>query len=162
MGSSASGKSTLARTLSKQLNIEVYHIDRMFWKSGWVSIGADALKEELEKVTALDEWIIDGNYSKTLDVRLPRATHIIYLERSTIGNLFRAFKRRMMYRNQSRPDIAEGCPEKIDLEFIMWILTFKRRNKDLLNELKMIDHFLLVKKPKNVTNILEWLKEKSK
>jgi hypothetical protein len=34
-----------------------------------------------------------------------------------------------MYRKKSRPDIAEGCPERLSLEFILWILNYPRRTR---------------------------------
>ncbi len=70
-----------------------------------------------------DAWVMDGNYSKLFyERRLDEADVIILLLFNRFSCLHRAAKRYRKYRNTSRPDMAAGCNEKLDWEFIRWIL----------------------------------------
>lgn len=132
IGSGGAGKSTLARKLSDITGIEIYHMDKLFWQPGWVSITREELADKIKEIVARDSWIIDGNYSSTMDIRMEAADTIIYLDFPSIVCLWGIFKRRIMYSGKKRPDITEGCNEKIDWEFFNWVLTYRRRNRKKL------------------------------
>ena len=132
IGSGGAGKSTLARQLGAILRIEVIHLDSRFWRPGWVptprpewtQIQADLVKEE--------SWIIDGNYGSTIDVRLAAADTIIFLDFPRGLCLWRVVRRWLQHIGRTRPDMAPGCPEKIDREFINWIWSFPAAERPLL------------------------------
>jgi adenylate kinase family enzyme len=88
----------------------------------------------VKKLVQEEEWIMDGNYRSTLDIRIPAADTIIWLYFSRFVCLWRAIKRKI---KNDRFDRLEGCQEKIDLGFIKWILwTFPRENcKHILEKL---------------------------
>ncbi|GLO64496.1 hypothetical protein MACH08_02800 [Oceanobacillus kimchii] len=117
IGSGGSGKSTLARQLGRELNIEVYHLDALFWKPNWVGVLKDEQRKIQEELVERESWIIDGNYGGTMEIRLHAADTIIFLHISRYICLFRAIKRSIKYRNRTRPDMGEGCNEKLDIEF---------------------------------------------
>lgn len=129
IGSGGAGKSTLAVQLGEKLGLEVYHIDALFWKPGWVSIPSDELREILADVVQRDSWIIDGNYSDSLDIRLVAADIVIFLDFPRHICLWRVIKRFLQHRGTTRPDMGPGCPEQIDWEFINWIWRFPTRSK---------------------------------
>lgn len=140
LGSGGSGKSTLARRLSDITGLRAYHIDSIFWKPGWVSISDDELINSLNEVISKDSWIIDGNYSRTIDMRLDACDTVIFLDYPRWMNLYRVLKRRIMYHNKPRPDMASGCREKLDLEFLMWVYNYpKRTRKKMLDKLESSD-----------------------
>ncbi|EEM22237.1 Topology modulation protein [Bacillus thuringiensis serovar tochigiensis BGSC 4Y1] len=68
-----------------------------------------------------DEWIIDGNYGETMDIRMNAADTIIFLDIHRTICVYRAFKRVVQYRNKTRPDMGAGCEERFDLQFFKWI-----------------------------------------
>lgn len=113
VGSSGSGKSTLARQLSKELEIPVIHLDKYFWHAGWVGTPFQTWQQQVQSFVAQDAWILDGNYRSTLDMRIKAADTIIFLDLPPWLCALRAIKRRIQYRNRSRPDMAEGCFERI-------------------------------------------------
>ncbi|MEP2829982.1 AAA family ATPase [Parvibaculum sp.] len=72
IGSPGSGKSTLARALGRRFGLPVTHLDRLWWQPGWVELGAGKFRPLVEEAVAKDKWVIDGNYSATWDIRMPR------------------------------------------------------------------------------------------
>lgn len=81
VGPSGSGKSTLGKTLSNKLGIPVIHLDSLFFKAGWVEIEKEELVEKVTQFIAVNEkWIIEGNYSSTLPIRLEHCDQAIFLD----------------------------------------------------------------------------------
>lgn len=78
IGSGGSGKSTLARDLGEILYIEVLHLDSLFWKPNWVGVPKVEQKKVQHELIKREEWIIDGNYGGTIDIRLNAADTIIF------------------------------------------------------------------------------------
>ncbi len=90
---------------------------------------ADAVRE--------DRWIMDGTGHATLDLRLPRADAVIWVRLPRLLCIMRVILRRIRYAGQSRPEMAEGCPEKIDLEFLRYIWNFEKKQAlEILDGLK--------------------------
>ena len=138
IGPGGSGKSTFARRLGQILNIEVKHLDRFYWRAGWTKPSNEEWLKTVNELTSGDSWILDGNFSGTLALRVERCDTIIFLDMPRLLCLWRITKRRLSYRNRSRPDMAEGCAEKLDQEFISWVWNYSRRSRPkvvkLLNE----------------------------
>jgi len=129
IGPGGAGKSTLATRLGERLNLEVKHLDRFYWRPGWVKPSPDEWVRTVEQLVSRDAWVIDGNYSGTLDLRAERCDTIVFLDLSRFLCLWRIAKRVLTYRSGTRPDMADGCREKIDLEFVLWIWNYSRRNR---------------------------------
>ena len=124
LGYSGSGKSTLARNLSEKYNIPVLHFDTVQFLPNW-EIRVQEEKERMTKdfLDANDAWVIDGNYSKlSYQRRMEEADVIILLLFNKISCLYRVTRRYLKYKDSTRPDMAVGCKEKLDWEFIKWIL----------------------------------------
>ena len=85
IGSSGAGKSTFARRLGAATGFPVTHIDQLFWQPGWVQTPKPSYLEGLAAVVEEDCWIIEGVNASTLDLRLPRADLLIWLERGRRG-----------------------------------------------------------------------------
>lgn len=123
-GYSGSGKSTLAETLGAHYGSEVLHLDKVQFLPNW-QVRNEESKRELVR-TFLDthnSWIIDGNYSKLFyDRRMEEADRIVLLLFNRLTCLWRVTKRYLTYRGRTRSDMAEGCDEKLDAEFIRWVL----------------------------------------
>lgn len=125
LGSPGAGKSTFSRRLGIALGFPVIHLDAHFWEPGWEIPEREAWVEtQRELIDSSDSWIMDGNYGSTIDVRLRAADTVIVLDCSTYICLYRVLKRWLQYRDRSRPDMAEGCPEKVDVEFLRYIWSF--------------------------------------
>lgn len=138
IGSGGAGKSTFARRLGELLNIQVKHLDKFYWRAGWREPAKEDWLKTVTELASDESWIMDGNYSGTLDFRIQQCDTIIFLDMSRLLCLWRVAKRRLLYRKGSRPDIAEGCPEQLNWEFVQWIWNYSRRSRPkvvrLLNE----------------------------
>ncbi|MCF6136426.1 DNA topology modulation protein [Pseudalkalibacillus berkeleyi] len=141
IGCPGAGKSTLSKKLGESLEIEVFHLDRLYWKPGWVETPREDLRAIQEQIVKQDTWIIDGNFSGTLDIRLEAADTIVFLDVPRIKCCYRVLKRRFMYHGKTRPDIGEGCPERIPLEFLRYVWKFQNDQRpQLLERLSRLDH----------------------
>ncbi len=129
IGPGGAGKSTLANQLGELLHIEVLHLDKFYWQSGWVEMSKPEWLKTVEKLIRRDAWIMDGNYSGTLDIRFKACDTVIFLDMARTLCLWRVLKRDLMYRKQSRPDMAQGCPERLTMEFTLWIWNYSSRTR---------------------------------
>ena len=132
MGSSCSGKSAIATSLSDLLGFPVVHLDKIsvtYLKSGVYSGAWDMMNEEICIAANQPMWIIDGNFSATRDYRLERADTIIYLDFNRYICLLRLFIRRI--KNFKQPQyIKNGCPEKLSIGMIKKIWSYPRESRD--------------------------------
>ncbi|SHG70026.1 P-loop NTPase family protein [Ornithinibacillus halophilus] len=137
IGNPGSGKSTLAKHLGSRLNLPVYHMDQLFWNPGWNSVDKDTLLKKHDEILLEKEWIIEGNYGVTLEQRLREADTIIFLHYSTLRSLYGITRRRIQYHNKTRPDMTEGCPERLNWEFFQYTRKFnKEKVPNLYSHLK--------------------------
>jgi adenylate kinase family enzyme len=124
IGLSGAGKSTLARKLDSKLKIKVFHLDRLFWKCGWIGETRDTRIDILQVLVREKQWIIEGTYLSSSEIHLDAADTIIFLDISPFLCLQRLIKRHLEYYRRSRRDIPEGCTDKLTLLRIMKVLTF--------------------------------------
>lgn len=162
IGCGGAGKSTFSQKLANILNIPVYHLDKLYWKPGWVESSKEEWDELIKKLVFKQEWIIDGNYSRTIDVRLKNADTIIFLNMPTYLCIYRIIKRRLMYRGKSRPDMNEGCKEKLHLDFVKWVYGYNRNiGPSILDKLRKYSNeknIIILNKPAEVQSFIYKLK----
>jgi adenylate kinase family enzyme len=128
LGCAGSGKSTLARRLGEQLVLPVIHLDNLFWEPHWVEADDAVFRKRVAAAIAGDAWITEGNYLRsTLPLRLPRADQIIVLTRPRWLLLWRVIVRALRFWGRERPDLAVGCPDKVDWPFLTYTWSFEKR-----------------------------------
>ena len=132
VGSGGSGKSTFARALGERAGLDVFHLDRLFWKPGWVETPRDEWRTVQHDLVARDSWIIDGNYSGTLDIRLRAADTVFFFDFARLVCLRRAVWRSV--RNHGKAIQAPGCPERLDLAFYRWIWNYPKTSRPVVIE----------------------------
>ncbi|MEM9754174.1 MAG: topology modulation protein, partial [Planctomycetota bacterium] len=91
-------------------------------------------RAKLAVIVAEERWIIDGNYSRHFDLRLPRADTVIWLDYPPRLYCWRMFKRNLTARFRERPDITEGCEERFDPEFFRYVWRFHKDRRPELVE----------------------------
>lgn len=162
IGCGGSGKSTLARQLGEKTGLPVVHLDKLFWHPGWVESTKEEIDAKIMQVLAQPQWIIDGNFNRTLPERLKRCDTVIYLDFSRIACLMGVLKRVITTYGTVRPDMAEGCPERFDFEFLKWVWNFNKNKREkyyrLLNEAEGVETIVL-KNRRAVKKFLKWVEE---
>ena len=109
-GMAGAGKSRFSRALSTKTGLPVIHLDVHFWKPGWVEPCEDEWRGKQRDLLTSDEWIADGNYHATLDLRLERADTAVFLDTPWWICAQRAFVRGI----RKRPVdflLPDGCDE---------------------------------------------------
>jgi adenylate kinase family enzyme len=134
IGCSGTGKSTLSAKLAKTLNLPLINLDSYFWKPGWVATSRNDWLPIVEELAASPRWIMDGNFDWSFHIRMPRADAIIFLELPRIICIYRVLRRWISYKGRSRPDMAPGCPEKMDMEFLLWVWRFNKAIRPIVQK----------------------------
>lgn len=126
IGSPGAGKSTLARRLAERFGLPLIHLDREYFGPGWSMPSKEEWREKVAALAARPEWVMDGNYASTFDLRVPRATAIVWLDvprwRCMAGVIWRVARN----YGRVRPDLGPDCTERLDWSFMRWIWSYPR------------------------------------
>lgn len=143
IGGSGSGKTTMARTLADRLQLPLIHLDKLYWRDNWQSVGSEVFDAQLLRELEKPEWIIEGNMKRTIPLRLGYCDTVIYLDYSRLTCLLGVIKRVVTNYGKSRDDMGGYCPERFDraeLEFLKIVWRYHRKNRKynyaLLDEAK--------------------------
>ncbi len=160
IGCGGAGKSTLARALGEKLKLPVVHLDKLFWRPGWVCVSA----EEFDRLLALElekpRWIMDGNYNRTIEVRLEKCDTVFYLDFSRLACVMGVVKRILTTYGQVRLDMGAGCPERFDWDFLKWVWNFNRDKREQYHRMRRESQgirWVVLKNRREVTKFLESL-----
>ncbi len=126
LGGPGSGKSTLAKRLSAVTGLPLYHLDRLHWRPGWVAPSKQEWHRLLAEIAAREKWIMDGGYSSSFHLRMPRADTNLWLDLPRRVYFPRVLKRMAINYGRQREDIGPGCPERFDFAFVKWAWTWQR------------------------------------
>jgi adenylate kinase family enzyme len=129
IGCSGSGKSTLARRLAAATGLPAVHLDRHYWRPGWVEPARQDWRAEVARLAAGDRWIIDGQYGGTLDLRLARADTLIFLDLPMPLCLARVLRRTVAGYGRNRAELPPGCPERFDWPFLKYVWNYRRSHR---------------------------------
>jgi len=129
LGNSGSGKSSFAEKLADKLGIPCIHLDSHYWKPNWIPTPKEEWPSIVRRLIDEDEWVMDGNYSTTLEERIQRADTAIYLRVARPIAFWRVIRRRIVHHGKVRAELPKGCYEKIDLDFLKWIWNHPKRAK---------------------------------
>lgn len=140
LGYSGSGKSTLARAIAKKTGFACLHLDSVHFLPGWVEKADEQARTEVQAfLTAHADWVIDGNYPALCRAeRLAAADAILFVALPRVSCLVRVLRRTRTHLGRVRPDMAPGCPERVDAAFLWWVLckgrsaAVRRRNREAL------------------------------
>ena len=147
IGCGGAGKSTLARQLGEKLGLPVVHLDKLFWKPGWEHISREEFDCLHREVLMQEKWIMDGNFDRTMAERIRYCDTVIYLDFDRLACLLGVAKRILTTYGTVRPDMGEGCPERIDWEFLQWVWNFNKEKREknyrLLNETDGVEKIVL-------------------
>ena len=130
IGCPGSGKSTVSRALHNKIGIPLYHLDMMYWNSDKTTVEKSVFLERLSVVLKKDEWIIDGNYGSTMELRMAACDTVIFLD-YPLDVCLDGIKER---RGKPRSDMPWIETEE-DAEFIEFIKSYNEQQKPKVLEL---------------------------
>ncbi|HEY7349423.1 MAG TPA: hypothetical protein VH599_14000 [Ktedonobacterales bacterium] len=133
VGTTSSGKSTLASQLGERLGLPHVELDALYWDANWTPAAPDVFRERVAQALGVDGWVVDGNYHMVRDIVWQRANTIIWLDYPLPLILWR-LARRTIWRITRRPELWNGNREtwrgtffSRDALFIWILQTYKRR-----------------------------------
>ncbi|EAD9198189.1 AAA family ATPase [Listeria monocytogenes] len=154
-GPNGAGKSTFATELGKHYDFEVCHLDKLFWQENWNAVAKADFEDKVDNImSSKKKYIIDGDYFFNLEKRLEHADLVIWIKIPVFLCVANIIKRRFKYMTNVRPDVTEGCDEKLNLSFLLYALKYNKRSgkqtKELLDnvydkELFVIDSYKKLK-----------------
>ncbi len=131
IGCPGSGKSTFSRSLHKITNIPLYHLDMLFWNEDKTTVEKSVFLDRLLKVIQNDEWIIDGNYSSTMELRMQACDTVIFLD-YPLDVCLNGIKER---KGKPRGDMPWIESDEDDAEFIEFIKNYNSQSRPKVTEL---------------------------
>ena len=129
IGSGGSGKSTVSTRLGRMLGLPVVHLDQLYWKAGWIETEKTVWAETVRETIAREAWILDGNYSGTLAERVEACDTVVFLDVPRFVCLWRVLCRTVRHHGRTRPDMPDGCPERFNIPFFVWIWNYPVRTR---------------------------------
>ena len=127
VGSPGAGKTTFVRKLGAKTGLPIVHLDFYYHqtehdyynnKEAWIA--------RVGELINTDEWIMDGNYTSSLELRFERADTIIFFDVPRRVAMQGVMKRRIQYHNKLREEMPSDWTEKANLEFLRYVWGFKR------------------------------------
>lgn len=134
IGTSCSGKSTLARALANQLRVPHVELDALYWRPNWTPAPTEEFRGLVAKAAAAAAWVADGNYLKARDILWGRATALVWLNYPFPVVAFRAL-RRTLRRIMRREVMWAGNRETFRGSFLSrdsilcWVCQTHRRHQ---------------------------------
>lgn len=130
IGCPGSGKSTFARAIAAKTGLPLYYLDMMYWNPDRTTKPKDEFRAALRETVELTEWIIDGNYGSTLEIRMDACDTVIFLDYPVEVCIAGVEER----RGKPRPDMPWVETEP-DLEFIEFIKKYNEESRPKVIEL---------------------------
>ncbi len=135
IGRPGSGKSTFAVWFSKILNIPVFHLDKYFFEKNWVERNYQEFLSSQKEMISNPSWIIDGNSTKSYEMRYKHAELCLYFNFPRWLCYWRVFKR-LFYKHRDIDDRAPNCPETVRWSLLKYMWNFEDRVNPILQQLQ--------------------------
>lgn len=130
IGCPGAGKSTFARKLRDKLNLPLYYLDMIWHKPDKTTYTKEEFDSKLASILKEDEWIIDGNYSRTLETRIQKCDTVFYLD-LPVEDCLKGAKSRVGTIREDLPWVED----ELDPEFREWIKEFPNVEIPIINEI---------------------------
>lgn len=132
IGSAGAGKTTFAKQLAQKLQLPLVHLDKLYWRGDWEHLSRDEFDTLLQRELEKPQWIIDGNFNRTIPHRLQYCDTVFYFDFPTITCLAGITKRTLTNLGKSRSDMGGNCIEYFDSQKISLyrnVLTFNKQHR---------------------------------
>ena len=135
VGTSSSGKSTLARAIAERLGVPCIELDALHWDPNWTEAADDVMRERVRSAIGGEAWVVDGNYSAVRDLVWARADTVVWLD-LPLPTILARYAARTVRRISARQELWSGNRERIRNllgrdSLLWWILgTYRRRRRE--------------------------------
>ena len=131
IGCPGSGKSVFSRELHDITGLPLYHLDLIHWRKDKTFLSREELVKKINEIGETEEWIIDGNYGATMELRMSLCDTIVFLDYPTEVCLSGIESR----RGKDRPDMPwVEREDEIDVEFIEFVKNYNTLNRPVVLE----------------------------
>ena len=124
LGCPGSGKSTFARALAARTGLPVVHLDNLWWRADGTHISREDFDRALGELLQGERWILDGDYSRTYEVRLRAADTVVFLDYPE-DVCMDGIRRRV---GEERPDMP-WTESTLDPELVAQVQSYRRDNR---------------------------------
>jgi len=135
VGTSCSGKTTLALALAERLGVPCIELDELHWEPNWTEAPGEVMRNRVQAAISADAWVVDGNYSVVRDLVWARADTVVWLDLS-LPTILARYAARTVRRVRAREELWSGNRERLGNllgrgSLLWWILsTYRRRRRD--------------------------------
>ncbi len=167
IGTTGSGKSTFSNQLAERLGYPCFHMDQLFWKPNWVETGDEEFFPKVESVVTGKTWVLDGNYSRTNDIKWKYADTIVWLDYSYPRTFFQLL-RRTINRVVTKAELWPGTGNRESFgrafmskySIFIWFFRNYKRNRKRYEEIERSlkenqVKFVRLRSPKDAKAFLE-------
>lgn len=167
IGTTGSGKSTFSEALANKTGYPCIQMDQLFWKPNWVESTDEEFLPKIRNAVSGDSWVLDGNYSRTNDIKWDKADTIIWVDYSFSRTLLQLFKRTVI-RIFSNRELWVGTDNKESFKksfasrdsIFLWFFTNYARNKIRYSQLVDIQKtnkidLIRLRSPKQAAKFIE-------
>ncbi len=154
IGCPGAGKSVFSQKLKEITNLPLYHLDTLYHKADGTHISKEEFEEKLSAILKTENWILDGNYQRTLEMRIKECDTVFLLDFSTEVCLRGAYSR----IGKKREDMP-WFEEKLDEQFKQHIVSFTNEKLpqiyELLNKYKEHVNIIIFKSREEADNYIK-------
>ena len=141
IGNAGAGKTTFAHKLASKRCLPLIHLDKLYWCGNWEHLSREEFDTLLQKELEKQQWIIDGNFNRTIPHRLQYCDTVIYFDYPTVTCLWGITKRIFTNLGKIRSDMGGNCVEFFDRQKINLYRNVLRFNKQHRNDYyDMLNH----------------------
>jgi adenylate kinase family enzyme len=135
VGTSCSGKTTVARTLAGLFGVPHIELDALFWGPGWRPVPPDVFRDRVARAVAGERWVLDGGYSTVRDLTWSRVDTIVWLD-YPLPLVLSRYLRRTVSRIRSGEEFWSGTGNRETLRHVFardslawWIISTHRSRR---------------------------------
>jgi len=167
IGTTSSGKSTLAGQIARRLHFCFIELDALHWEPNWTEGPLDVFRERVSRAIKAPAWVVAGNYHVVRDLIWPNAEVVIWLDYS-LPRIFWQLTQRTFKRWWTQELLWGTNRETLSKHFQIWsqdslyhwlFKTYRRRKREIPQLLDLPEHrhlkLIQFKSPKQTS---DWLK----